>query len=73
MEKDEVGNFCCLTRDMLNFFLQKYLLSSPLCFIWLLLLILISCQGDKKGKIFEKKNLSSIHRGVESETLLICI
>ena len=48
-----------------NLFLQKFLLNSPLHFIWLLSisLNLIGCQGDKKGKFrknVKKKNLKTI-------------
>ena len=33
MGKEEIDNFFCLIGDILNFFLQKCLLSSPLHFI----------------------------------------
>ena len=33
MGKEEIDNFFCLIGDILNFFLQKCLLSSPLRFI----------------------------------------
>ena len=33
MGKEEIDNFSCLIGDILNFFLQKCLLSSPLRFI----------------------------------------
>ena len=33
MGKEEIDNFFCLIWDILNFFLQKCLLSSPLRFI----------------------------------------
>ena len=33
MGKEEIDNFFCLIGDILNFFLQKSLLSSPLRFI----------------------------------------
>ena len=51
IEKVKIDNFFCLNRGILNLFLQKYLLSSPLSFIWLLSksLNLIDCQGDRKG------------------------
>ena len=33
MGKVEIDNFCQVIGDICNFFLQKYLLSSPSCFI----------------------------------------
>ena len=33
MEKEEIDNIFCLIGDILNFFLQKCLLSSPLRFV----------------------------------------
>ena len=58
MGKLESGNFCCLTADIWNFFLQKCFLSSPLWFIWSLSksLNLIGCHGNIKGKF--SKNYS---------------
>ena len=52
MGKEEIDNFFCLIGDILNFFLQKCLLSSPLRFICLLskLVNLIGCWGAKKGR-----------------------
>ena len=52
MEKEEIDNFFCLIGDILNFFLQKCFLSSPLRFICLLskLVNLICCRGGKKGR-----------------------
>ena len=52
MGKEEIDNFFCLIGDILNFFLQKYLLSSLLCFIQLLskTVNLIGCRRGKKGQ-----------------------
>ena len=52
MVKVKIDYFFCLNGDIWNLILQKCLLSSPLCFIWLLskLVNLIGYQGDKKGK-----------------------
>ena len=52
MGKEEIDNFFCLIRDICNFFLQKCLLSSPLCFIQLLSksVDLIGCRRGKKGQ-----------------------
>ena len=36
MGKEEINNFFCLIEDIWFFFLQKCLLSSPICFIRLL-------------------------------------
>ena len=46
MGKVKIDNFFCLHRYIWNLFLQKFLLSSPLRFIWLLSksLNLIGCQ-----------------------------
>ena len=54
--KVKIDNFFCLNGDIWNLFLQKFLLSSPVRFIWLLSksLNFISCEGNKKGK-FQKK------------------
>ena len=52
MGKEEIDIFFCLIWDILIFFLQKCLLSSPLRFIWLLSksVNLIGCRGGKKGR-----------------------
>ena len=52
MGKEEIDIFFCLIGDILNFFLQKCLLSSPLHFIRLLSksVNLIGCRGGKKGR-----------------------
>ena len=52
MGKEEIDNFFCLIRDILNFFLQECLLSSPLRFIPLLSksVNLIGCRCGKKGQ-----------------------
>ena len=52
MGKEDIDNFFCLIGDILNFFLQKCLLSSPLRFIRLLSnsLNLIGCRRGKKGQ-----------------------
>ena len=52
MGKEEIDNFFCLIGDILKFFLQKCLLSSPLRFIRLLSksVNLIGCWGGKKGR-----------------------
>ena len=52
MGKEEIQDFFCLVGDSWNFFLQKCLLSSPLCFVRLLSksVNLIGCRGSKKGK-----------------------
>ena len=52
MGKEEIDNFFCLIGDILNFFSQKGLLSSPLSFIRLLSksLNLIGCRCGKKGQ-----------------------
>ena len=52
MGKVEIDNFFCLIGDILNVFLQKCLLSSPLRFIGLLSksVNLIGCRGGKKGR-----------------------
>ena len=52
MGKEEIQDFFCLIEDIWIFFLQKYLLSSPLRFIRLLSksVNLIGCRGCKKGK-----------------------
>ena len=51
MGKEEIQDFFCLVGDILNFFLQKCLLSSPLSFIQILSksVNLIGCRGGKKG------------------------
>ena len=53
MGKVEIDNFFCLIGDILNFFLQKCLLSSPLRFLLLLSksVNLIGCRGGKKGRL----------------------
>ena len=50
--KVKIDNVLFLNGDIWNLFLQKCLLSSPLCFIWLFpkSVNLISYQGDKKGR-----------------------
>ena len=52
MGKVEICIFFCLNGDIWIFFLQKCLLSSPLCFILLLSksVYLIGCRGGKKGQ-----------------------
>ena len=52
MGKEEIDNFFCLVGDILIFFLQKCLLSSPLRFIRLLSksVNLIGCWGCIKGQ-----------------------
>ena len=52
MGKEEIDNVFCLIGDILNFFLQKCLLSSPLRFLRLLSksMNLIGCRGGKKGR-----------------------
>ena len=52
MGKEEIDNFFCLIGDILIFFLQKCLLSSPLSFICLFSksVNLIGCRGGKKGR-----------------------
>ena len=77
MGKEEIDNFFCLIGDILIFFLQKCLLSSPLRFIcffvqigefdWLL--------GRQKVLIFVKmfKNLLRNHMGDEAETWHTCL
>ena len=52
MGKEEINNFFGLIGDIWNFFLQKCVLSSPLCFIRLLSksVYLIGCWRDKKGQ-----------------------
>ena len=56
MGKEEIDNFFCLIGDIWIFFLQKYLLSSPLRFIQLLSksVNLIGCRCGKKGQFFVK-------------------
>ena len=51
MGKEEIDTFFCLIGGILNFFLQKCLLSSLLRFISLLSksVNLIGCRGGKKG------------------------
>ena len=78
MGKAEIDNFFCLIGDILNFFLQKCLLSSPLRFILLLSksVNLIGCRGGKKGRFFVKmfKNLLlRNHIGDEAETWHTCL
>ena len=78
MGKEEIDNFFCLIGDILNFFLQKCLLSSPLHFICLLSesVNLIGCRGQQKGSIFVKmfKNLLlRNHIGDEVETWHYCL
>ena len=76
MGKVEIDSFYCLNGDIClkgyiwNLFLQKCLLSSPLCFIWFLSksLNLIGCQGDKKGK-----NLLRNHKVDEAVTFHTCL
>ena len=50
MGKEEIDNFFCLIGDILIFFSQKCLLSSPLSFIRFLSksVYLIGCQGGKR-------------------------
>ena len=78
MAKVEICIFFCLNGDIWSFFLQKCLLSSPLCFIQLLSksVYLIGCQGSKKGSIFVKmfKNLLlRNHMEDEVETWHTCL
>ena len=51
MVKEEIDNFFCLIGDILIFFLQKCLLSSPLRFISLLSksVNLIGCRAAKRA------------------------
>ena len=77
MGKEEIDIFFCLIGDIL-IFLQKCLLSSPLCFIRLLSksMNLIGCRRGKKGSIFVKmfKNLLlRNHKGDEAETWHTCL
>ena len=53
--------FVLFQLGYLDFFLQKCLLSSPLRFICILSksLILIGCQGDKKGEFLKNIKKSS--------------
>ena len=71
MGKEEIDNFFCLIGDILNFFLQKCLLSTTFVqigeFDWL--------SGRQKGSIFVKmfKNLLlRNHMGDEAETWHTC-
>ena len=69
--------FFCLIGDILKFFLQKCLLSSPLRFIWLLSksVNFYWLSGRQKGPIFVKmfKNLLlRNHIGDEAETWHTC-
>ena len=59
MGKVNIEIFFCLNGDIWNLFLQKFLFSSPLLFMWLLSksLNFIGYQGDKKGKFYIKKNV----------------
>ena len=52
MGKEDIDNFFCLIGDILDFFLQKCLLSSPLRFMRLLSksVNLIGCRRGKKGQ-----------------------
>ena len=61
MGKVKIDNFFCLSGDIWNFFLQKYLLNNPLRFIWFVSksLNLIGYQGDKKGKFYKNVKKSS--------------
>ena len=62
MGKVEIGNFCCLTGDIYNFFQQKCFLSSPLQFMWILSksLNLIGCHGNIKGTFFSSEAIRGI-------------
>ena len=77
MGKEEIDNFFLSHWGYLDFFLQKYLLSSPLRFIPLLSksVNLIGCRGGKKGQ-FSKKCLkiffSVYHKEDEAETWQTC-
>ena len=68
MGKEDIDKFFLSHWGYLDFFFQKYLLSSPLCFIRLLskLVNLIGCPGDKKGQ-FHKKNLIGCRGGKNSQ------
>ena len=70
---EEIDNFFCLIGDIWNSFLQKCLLSSPLCFIRLLskLVKFDWLSVRQKGSIFVKmfKNLLlRNYKGDEAET-----
>ena len=71
--KAKIGYVFCLNGDIWNSFLQKCLLRSPLCFIWLLskLLNLIGYQGNKKVyfRIFHIQH----HKVEEVNTLHTCL
>ena len=78
MGKEEIDNFFCLIGDILVFFLQKCLLSSPLRFILLLSksMNLIGCRGGKKGRFSYKMFKNLLHRnhiGDEVETWHTCL
>ena len=74
---EEIGIFFCLIGDIWIFFLQKCLLSTPLCFIRLLSewVNLIGCR-DGKGSIFIKMSKNLLlrnHMGDEAETWHTCL
>ena len=78
MGKEEIDNFFCLIGDILKFFLQKCLLSSP--FTFLMTFVQIDefdwLSGRQKGLIFVKmfKNLLlRNHMGDEVETWYTCL
>ena len=75
MGKVEIGNFCCLTADIWNFFLQKCFLSSPLRFIWILskLLNLFGCHGNIKGQFLKKYSKIFSSEAVRGMKLKLCI
>ena len=76
MGKVEIDNIFCLNGDIWKTFLQKCLLSSPLCFRLLLSksLNLIGCQGDKNGKFSEKKLQNPLLRNqIRWMKLILCI
>ena len=78
MGKEEIDNFFCLIGDILIFFLQKCLLSSPLRFIRLFVRIgeFDWLSARQKGSIFVKmfKNLLlRNHKADEAETRHTCL
>ena len=70
----KIDKFFCLNGDILNLFLQKCLLSSPLSFIWLLSKSLNMITRATKRVNFRKmlKNQVSVYRTIGPLVVTLC-